>query len=140
MTSDIDWKIFGTRQLRHLLTPYSPYSDSPVGAAGWYDDHRMVGRLHVENVLIWPRSLCRVCCVCSLHSSGGGRLIALSCVTRRRGVDAVWSVFGGADGAGVPGLLIDHPLGPRPFRAAAATRSVRSIVARERGLLYEETP
>jgi cytidine deaminase len=54
--------------------------------------------------------------VCALHSGGGGRLIALTCVTADGGVlmpcgrcRQVLLEHGG------PQMLIDHPAGPRPL-------------------------
>jgi cytidine deaminase len=97
---------------------YAPYSRFRVGAAALVDDHRTVTGCNVENVS-YGLGLCAECAVvCALHSSGGGRLVALSCV--------------GPDGEvlmpcgrcrqvllehGGPEMLIDHPLGPRPLRA-----------------------
>src|SRR6185369_13578945 len=114
MTSDIDWKMLRHKATEAAAQAYAPYSRFPVGAAALVDDHRMVAGCNVENVS-YGLGLCAECAVvCALHSSGGGRLVALSCVT--------------ADGAllmpcgrcrqvllehGGPQLLIDHPRGPR---------------------------
>ena len=84
----------------------------------------MVAGCNVENVS-YGLGLCAECAVvCALHSGGGGRLVALSCV--------------GADGEvlmpcgrcrqvllehGGPGLLIDHPRGPRRWVNCCPTPS-----------------
>ena len=114
MTTEIDWKALRRKATEVAAQAYAPYSRFAVGAAALVDDHRMVAGCNVENVS-YGLGLCAECAVvCALHSSGGGRLVALSCVT--------------ADGAllmpcgrcrqvllehGGPQLLIDHPRGPR---------------------------
>lgn len=96
---------------------YAPYSRFRVGAAALVNDDRIVTGCNVENVS-YGLGLCAECAVvCALHSGGGGRLVALSCV--------------GPDGEvlmpcgrcrqvllehGGPELLIDHPRGPRALR------------------------
>jgi cytidine deaminase len=93
---------------------YAPYSGFPVGAAALVDDDRIVTGCNVENVS-YGLGLCAECSVvCALHSGGGGRLVALSCV----GPDAeVLMPCGRCRQVllehGGPGLLIDHPRGPR---------------------------
>lgn len=116
MTADIDWKLLRRKAIDVSEYAYAPYSRFRVGAAALVDDHRMVAGCNVENVS-YGLGLCAECAVvCALHSGGGGRLLALSCV--------------GPDGEvlmpcgrcrqlllehGGPGMLIDHPLGPRPL-------------------------
>ena len=76
----------------------------------------MVAGCNVENVS-YGLGLCAECAVvCALHSGGGGRLVALTCVAADGGVlmpcgrcRQVLLEHGG------PRLLIDHPLGPRPL-------------------------
>lgn len=76
----------------------------------------MVSGCNVENVS-YGLGLCAECSVvCALHASGGGRLIALSCVDRAGEVlmpcgrcRQVLLEHGG------PQMLIDHPMGPRPL-------------------------
>jgi cytidine deaminase len=102
------------KALEVSLGAYAPYSRFPVGAAALTADDRIVVGCNVENVS-YGLGLCAECSVvCALHSSGGGRLVALACV----------------DGAGTPlmpcgrcrqvllehggpEMLIDHPAGPR---------------------------
>ncbi|HKV18234.1 MAG TPA: cytidine deaminase [Mycobacterium sp.] len=116
MTADIDWKVLRRKATEVAATAYAPYSGFPVGAAALVDDDRIVTGCNVENVS-YGLGLCAECSVvCALHSGGGGRLVALSCVA--------------ADGAplmpcgrcrqvllehGGPQMLIDHPSGPRPL-------------------------
>ena len=95
---------------------YVPYSGFPVGAALLTEDGRVFSGCNVENVS-YGLGLCAECSVvCALHSSGGGRLIALSCVDRAGEVlmpcgrcRQVLLEHGG------PQMLIDHPMGPRPL-------------------------
>ncbi|MEV3901332.1 cytidine deaminase [Mycobacterium sp. NPDC050551] len=116
MTAEIDWDMLRRKAITVSAHAYAPYSRFRVGAAALVDDHRLVAGCNVENVS-YGLGLCAECAVvCDLHSSGGGRLVALSCV--------------GPDGEvlmpcgrcrqvllehGGPGLLIDHPRGPRPL-------------------------
>ncbi|WP_050761021.1 cytidine deaminase [Aeromicrobium marinum] len=59
---------------------YAPYSDYPVGAAGLVDDGRVVLGCNVENAA-YGVALCAECgMVSALHSTGGGRLVAVVCV------------------------------------------------------------
>jgi len=77
---EIDWvelRRAATEAMRHA---YAPYSNFPVGAAGLVDDGRVVVGCNVENAA-YGVVLCAECgVVSSLHSTGGGRLVALSCV------------------------------------------------------------
>jgi cytidine deaminase len=111
---EIDWNALRSSAIGVSNDAYAPYSGFPVGAAAMVDDGRIVLGCNVENVS-YGLGLCAECAVvCALFSSGGGRLVALSCVA--------------ADGAplmpcgrcrqvllehGGPELLIDHPDGPR---------------------------
>jgi cytidine deaminase len=80
VTIEIDWaglRAAATEAMRHA---YAPYSNFPVGAAGLVDDGRVVVGCNVENAA-YGVTLCAECGVVSaLHASGGGRLLALSCV------------------------------------------------------------
>jgi len=59
---------------------YAPYSHYPVGAAGLVDDGRTVTGCNVENAS-YGVGLCAECgLVSALAVSGGGRLVAVSCV------------------------------------------------------------
>lgn len=77
---EIDWarlRAAATEAMRHA---YAPYSNFPVGAAGLVDDGRIVVGCNVENAG-YGVALCAECgVVSSLHATGGGRLVAVSCV------------------------------------------------------------
>ncbi|WBB65063.1 cytidine deaminase [Micromonospora sp. WMMD812] len=77
---EIDWtrlRAAATEVMRHA---YAPYSKFPVGAAALVDDGRVVVGCNVENAA-YGVVLCAECgVVSSLHATGGGRLVALSCV------------------------------------------------------------
>src|ERR1044072_9202469 len=116
MSAEIDWKALRDSAIAVSAHAYAPYSRFRVGAAALVDDHRMVAGCNVENVS-YDLSLCAECAVvCDIHSTGGVRLVALSCV--------------GPDGEvlmpcgrcrqvllehGGPEMLIDHAMGPRPL-------------------------
>ncbi|MER7168237.1 cytidine deaminase [Micromonospora sp. NPDC000207] len=76
----IDWerlRAAATEVMRHAYVPYSKF---PVGAAALVDDGRIVVGCNVENAA-YGVVLCAECgVVSSLHATGGGRLVALSCV------------------------------------------------------------
>ncbi len=59
---------------------YAPYSKFPVGAAALVDDGRLVTGCNVENAS-YGLGLCAECgLVSDLIGSGGGRLVAFTCV------------------------------------------------------------
>lgn len=83
--SDIDqstWEALRTAAREVMTRAYVPYSHFPVGAAGLVDDGRVVKGCNVENASFGV-GLCAECgMVSALHASGGGRLVAVSCVDR----------------------------------------------------------
>jgi len=113
MTVEIDWNLLRDKATQAARHAYAPYSRLQVGAAAVVDDHRLVTGCNVENVS-YGLSLCAECAVaCALHSRGGGRLVALACVS----ADGVLLMPCGRCRQvllehGGPDLLIDHPAGP----------------------------
>lgn len=76
----IDWPSLQARATELMRRAYAPYSDYPVGAAGLVDDGRVVGGCNVENAG-YGVALCAECgMVSELVATGGGRLVAVSCV------------------------------------------------------------
>jgi len=116
VTVDIDWKSLRSRAIEVSLHAYAPYSHFQVGAAAVTSDGRILVGCNVENVS-YGLGLCAECAVaCALHSTGGGRLVALVCVDANGALlmpcgrcRQVLLEHGG------PEMLIDHPAGPRPL-------------------------
>jgi len=78
--TDIDWAMLKERATEAMAHAYAPYSDFPVGAAALVDDGRVVVGCNVENAS-YGVGLCAECAlVSSLAMTGGGRLLAFSCV------------------------------------------------------------
>ncbi len=77
---DVDWGALRTAATEAMRGAYVPYSGFPVGAAGLVDDGRTVTGCNVENAS-YGLTLCAECgLVSQLHATGGGRLVAVSCV------------------------------------------------------------
>ncbi|WP_231122314.1 cytidine deaminase, partial [Mycobacterium intracellulare] len=80
---EIDWNTLRDKAIQVSAGAYAPYSRFGVGAAALVDDHRVVTGCNVENIS-YGLGLCAECAVvCALHSTGGGRLVALACVDQR---------------------------------------------------------
>ena len=114
MADAIDWKVLRDKATQAARGAYAPYSGFPVGAAALVDDLRIITGCNVENVS-YGLGLCAECAVvCALHSTGGGRLLALACVD---GAGALLMPCGRCRQVllehGGPELLIDHPDAPR---------------------------
>jgi cytidine deaminase len=113
---DVDWKLLRAKAIEVSTHAYAPYSRFRVGAAAVTADGRFLVGCNVENVS-YGLGLCAECAVaCALHSSGGGRLVALVCV------DATGALLMPCGRCrqvllehGGPEMLIDHPSGPRPL-------------------------
>jgi cytidine deaminase len=76
----IDWEGLRGKAVEAMQHAYAPYSRFPVGVAGLVDDGRIVSGCNVENAS-YGVALCAECgMVSQLHLSGGGRLVAVSCV------------------------------------------------------------
>lgn len=79
---EIDWAALQARATELMERAYAPYSNYPVGVAGLVDDGRVVGGCNVENAGLGV-TLCAECgMVSELVATGGGRLVAVSCVNR----------------------------------------------------------
>ncbi len=125
--SDIDWAALRRAALEAMGQAYAPYSQFPVGAAALVDDGRIVVGCNVENAS-YGLTLCAECgLVSALLLSGGGRLVAFSCVDRHGDVlmpcgrcrQLLWEHGG-------PDLLVETVDGPQPMsRPACRTRSDR---------------
>ena len=78
--ASIDWDQLRATAIEAMRQAYAPYSRFPVGVAGLVDDGRIVSGCNVENAA-YGVALCAECgMVSQLHRSGGGRLVAVSCV------------------------------------------------------------
>ncbi|MEV0380075.1 cytidine deaminase [Nonomuraea sp. NPDC050643] len=76
----IDWNGLRTEAAEAMRNAYAPYSKFPVGAAALVDDGRIVTGCNVENAS-YGLGLCAECgLVSALQLSGGGRLVAFTCV------------------------------------------------------------
>ncbi|AND17086.1 cytidine deaminase [Rathayibacter tritici] len=84
--TDIDWEMLRTAALEAMSHAYVPYSTFPVGAAALVDDGRVISGCNVENAS-YGLTLCAECALVSaLHMTGGGRLVAFTCVDGKGGV------------------------------------------------------
>ncbi len=80
MSVEVDWALLRQAATEAMRRAYAPYSKFPVGAAALVDDGRIVSGCNVENAS-YGLTLCAECgMVSALHASGGGRLVAVSCV------------------------------------------------------------
>lgn len=85
MSSDVgarqvDWSQLREAAVAVMRQAYVPYSHYPVGAAALVDDGRIVVGCNVENAG-YGVTLCAECgLVSSLMATGGGRLVAFTCV------------------------------------------------------------
>jgi cytidine deaminase len=115
--SEIDWGGLELAARRVAGKAYAPYSHYPVGAAALVDDGRIVTGCNVENAS-FGLTLCAECgLVSELHRSGGGRLLAFSCVG---GTPLGLAMPCGRCRqllyeAGGPGLLVMTVDGPKPL-------------------------
>lgn len=76
----IDWDVLRAAANEAMGWSYSPYSHFPVGAAALVDDGRIVQGANVENAS-YGVGLCAECgLVSALAATGGGKLVAFSCV------------------------------------------------------------
>jgi cytidine deaminase len=76
----IDWAALEAAAVEIMGRAYAPYSRFKVGVAGLVDDGRIVVGCNVENAA-YGVGLCAECGMVShLHATGGGKLVAVSCV------------------------------------------------------------
>ena len=111
--SEIDWAELRRAAAAAMRRAYAPYSRFPVGAAGLVADGRVVTGCNVENAS-YGLTLCAECSLVSaLVDSGGGQLVAVSCVDGDgtplmpcgRCRQLLWEHGG-------PECLVDSPTGP----------------------------
>ena len=77
---NIDWEELHKQAVTAMKMAYAPYSNFPVGAAALVADGRIVRGCNVENAS-YGITLCAECgLVSELIATGGGRLVAFSCV------------------------------------------------------------
>ena len=77
---EVDWDTLKAAAVAASKNSYSPYSNFPVGVAGFADDGRVVSGANIENAS-YGITLCAECSMVSaLYASGGGRLVAVYCV------------------------------------------------------------
>jgi len=113
----VDWDVLREAATAVMQRAYVPYSGFPVGAAALVDDGRVVAGCNVENAS-YGLTLCAECALVSgLHVSGGGRLVAFTCVDARGTVlmpcgrcrQLLWEHGG-------PDLLVETVRGVRSMR------------------------
>jgi cytidine deaminase len=114
--NEVDWRALRAAATEVMARAYAPYSGFPVGAAALTDDGRIVVGCNVENAA-YGVVLCAECgLVSALHATGGGRLVAFTCVDRHGAVlmpcgrcrQLLWE-------AGGPALLVETVSGIRPM-------------------------
>ena len=77
---DIDWDSLRAVAVEAMRKAYVPYSRFPVGVAAIVDDGRVISGCNVENAS-YGLTLCAECTLVSnLIMTGGGRLVAFTCV------------------------------------------------------------
>jgi cytidine deaminase len=115
--SAIDWSALDAAAVDIMTRAYAPYSRFKVGVAGLVDDGRIVRGCNVENAA-YGVGLCAECgMVSDLHATGGGRLVAVSCVDQHgnalmpcgRCRQLLWE-------NGTPETLLKTPEGILPMR------------------------
>ncbi len=80
VAGQVDWEQLHRAALEAMAKAYVPYSHFPVGVAAFVDDGRLITGCNVENAS-YGLTLCAECALVSmLHLTGGGRLVAFTCV------------------------------------------------------------
>ncbi|GAA0939339.1 cytidine deaminase [Kribbella koreensis] len=113
----VDWRALRAAAVQAMQRAYAPYSGFPVGAAALVDDGRIVAGCNVENAS-YGLTLCAECgLVSELHASGGGRLVAFTCVDHN---EELLTPCGRCRQLlhehGGPTLLVESATGSRPLR------------------------
>ena len=76
----IDWDQLHRSAIEAMKMAYAPYSKFPVGVAALVNNGRIISGCNVENAS-YGLGLCAECgLVSNLIATGGGRLVAISCV------------------------------------------------------------
>lgn len=76
----VNWELLTEQATVAMKQAYAPYSKFPVGVAALVDDGRIITGCNVENAS-YGLTLCAECgLISSLINSGGGRLVAFTCV------------------------------------------------------------
>ena len=84
--SEINWPALRAAAVAAMKKSYSPYSNFAVGAAALTDDGRVVSGCNIENAS-YGITLCAECSLVSdLLMSGGGKLVAFTCVDANENV------------------------------------------------------
>ena len=79
-SDQIPWDQLTEAATDAMRRAYVPYSKFPVGAAALTEDGRIISGCNVENAS-YGLTLCAECSLVSqLHMTGGGKLVAFSCV------------------------------------------------------------
>ena len=117
MSAEPDWEALRAAAREAAGRAYAPYSRLHVGAAALTDAGRVISGCNVENAS-YGLTLCAECgLVSALHASGGGRLVAFTCVND---AGELLSPCGRCRQLlyehGGPDLLVACPDGPRPMR------------------------
>jgi len=113
-SGEIDWDTLREAATDALAHAYAPYSHFVVGAAAIVTDKRLVTGCNVENVS-YGLTLCAECALVSvLHLTGGGQLVAFTCVDASGAIVAPCGrcrqlLYEHA----VPGMLVETALGIR---------------------------
>jgi cytidine deaminase len=78
--TSVDWALLKASAVAARKNAYVPYSKFPVGVAALTSDGRIISGCNVENAS-YGLTLCAECgLVSTLHATGGGQLVAFTCV------------------------------------------------------------
>lgn len=78
--AEADWDDLFERARAVAANAYCPYSRYHVGAAALVDDGRIIVGCNAENASYGLGLCAEVSVVCGLHTTGGGRLVAVAVV------------------------------------------------------------